>query len=95
MTKQKKQTAVVDMAFLGTVRASYKNMVSAFGKPRKCEGKTRKVEWTVELFKGYNVVVYDYDKRTSRLQSVRKWGVDGVDSDAVWWIRGMLGQDTK
>ena len=36
-----------------------------------------------------------YDKANPRIQDVREWSVDGTQSDAIEWVRGMLGQETK
>lgn len=29
------------------------------------------------------------------IKHVREWSVNGTDSDALEWVKGMLGQDTK
>ncbi|MGD9657335.1 MAG: hypothetical protein AB7U61_06785 [Methylocystis sp.] len=89
------------MMLLGTIEASYKDLVAAFGKPNKGDGYKAEAVWTVELEPGIAVEIYNYKnsksyaKANPRIQNVREWSVDGTQSGAIEWVRGMLGQETK
>lgn len=87
--------------FLGTVSATYKELVETFGKPKAGDGYKTEAEWDVELTEGIYVQIYNfknsrsYDSKNPTIKRVREWSVDGTDSDAIEWVKGMLGQDTK
>jgi len=40
------------LTFLGTVKASYKELVEAFGKPKAGDGYKTEAEWDAELIPG-------------------------------------------
>jgi len=100
-SKPARKTEEPQPFFLGIVEASYRDMIATFGKPQKGDGYKTDVIWTVELIPGISVQIYNYknsksyDKAYPRIQSVREWSVDGTQSDAIEWVRGMLGQETK
>lgn len=88
-------------AFLGTLNATYKDLVKAFGKPKAGDGYKTEAEWDVELDEGFFVQIYNYknsqsyNSKSPTIKQVREWSVNGTDSDAIEWVKGMLGQDTK
>lgn len=88
-------------AFLGTVNATYKELVEAFGKPKAGDGYKTEATWEVKLTKGFFVQIYNfknsrsYDSQNPTIKRVREWSVDGTDSDSIEWVKGILGQDTK
>lgn len=90
-----------DDMFLGLVHASYREMVAAFGKPQKGDGYKSEVVWKVKLDDLVEVEIYNwknsktYDRSNPRIQAVRDWSVNGTDSDAIEWVKGALGQETK
>lgn len=100
-SKPTPQREELQPAFLGIVEASYKDMLTTFGKPQKGDGYKTDVIWTAELMPGISVQIYNYknsksyDKAYPRIQSIRDWSVDGIQSDAIEWVKGMLGQQTK
>ncbi len=87
--------------FLGTVNATYAALVKTFGKPKAGDGYKTEAEWDVELVEGIFVQISkhkhsrSYDSKNPTIKNVREWSVDGTDSDAIEWVKGMLGQDTK
>jgi hypothetical protein len=88
-------------SFLGTVKASYAELVEAFGEPRGGDGYKTEAKWEVELIPGAFATIYNhknsraYDSAMPDIRQVREWSVDGTDSDAIEWVKGMLGQETK
>ena len=89
------------MTLLGAINASYDDLVAAFGKPIEGDGYKTEVVWAVDLTTEISVQIYNYknsrtyDKANPRIQDVNEWSVDGTQSDAIEWVRGMLGQETK
>ncbi len=89
------------MALLGAINASYDELVAAFGKPMEGDGYKTEAVWAVDLTPEISVQIYNYknsrsyDKANPRIQDVGEWSVDGTQSDAIEWVRGMLGQETK
>lgn len=89
------------LTFLGTVKATYKEMVAAFGKPKSGDGYKTEAEWDVELIPGCFVEISNYktsrsyDSKNPTIKRLREWNVHGTDSDAIEWVKGMLGQETK
>ena len=89
------------MALLGAINASYDDLVVAFGKPLEGDGYKTEAVWVVDLTPENSVQIYNYknsrsyDKANPRIQDVNEWSVDGTQSDAIEWVRGMLGQETK
>ncbi len=87
--------------FLGMVNASYKELVEVFGQPKAGDGYKTEAEWQVELIPGHFATIYNYknsrsyDSKNPTIKRVREWSVNGTDSDAIEWVKGMLGQDTK
>jgi hypothetical protein len=104
MTKAQKKILNPDETndmFLGIVKASYKEMVEAFGKPEKGDGYKTEAEWHVKLDTLCEVTIYNYknsksyDSKNPPIKSVREWSVNGNDSDAIEWVKGALGQETR
>lgn len=91
----------IHAVFIGTVTASYKELVEAFGQPKAGDGYKTEAEWDVELIEGVFVQIYNYknsrsyNSKNPTIKRVREWSVNGTDSDAIEWVKGMLGQDTK
>ena len=91
----------IHATFLGIVTASYKELVDAFGQPKAGDGYKTEAEWDVELISGHSVTIYNfknsrsYDSKNPTIKRVREWSVNGTDSDAIAWVKGILGQDTK
>jgi hypothetical protein len=89
------------LTFLGTVAATYKDLVDTFGKPKAGDGYKTEAEWDVELIPGCFVQIYNYknsrsyDSKNPTIKRVREWSVNGTDSDAIEWVKGMLDQETK
>ncbi len=89
------------MMLLGTIEASYSKLVATFGEPMEGDGYKTEAVWAVDLTPDISVQIYNYknsqsyDKANPRLQDVREWSVDGTQSDAIEWVRGMLKQETK
>ncbi len=91
----------IHATFLGIVTASYKELVETFGQPKAGDGYKTEVEWEVELIPRKFVTIYNYknsksyDSKNPTIKRVREWSVNGTDSDAIEWVKGMLGQETK
>lgn len=91
----------IHATFLGIVTASYKELVEAFGQPKSGDKYKTEAEWDVELIPGHFVTIYNYknsrsyNSKNPTIKRVREWSVNGTDSDAIEWVKGMLGQDTK
>ena len=87
--------------FLGTIHVGYRELVETFGKPDKGDGYKTEAVWSVTLDPLVKVTIYNYknsksyDGKNPSIKSVREWSVDGTDSDAIEWVKGALGQDTK
>lgn len=87
--------------FLGTVNATYRELVEAFGEPKPGDGYKIEAVWEIELMPDCFVEVSNYktsrsyDSKNSTIKRLREWNVHGTDSDAIEWVKGMLGQDTK
>ncbi|WP_041802743.1 hypothetical protein [Micavibrio aeruginosavorus] len=87
--------------FLGTVNTSYRALVEAFGEPKPGDGYKIEAAWEVELIPGIFVKINNYktsrsyDSKNPTIKRLREWNVHGTDSDAIEWVKGMLGQDTK
>lgn len=100
---QKKKSNPIESGemFLGLVKASYKEMVEAFGKPEKGDGYKTEVEWNVKLDTLCKVTIYNYknsksyDSKNPSIKNVTSWCVNGHDSDAIEWVKGALGQETR
>jgi hypothetical protein len=101
----KKTTIPADVherfTFLGTINASHRELVDAFGKPQPGDGYKIEAAWQVELIPGCFVEISNYktsrsyDSKNPTIKRLREWNIHGTDSDAIEWVKGMLGQDTK
>lgn len=87
--------------YLGIVKASYAEMVEVFGKPEKGNGREVEVIWHVKLDPLVKVTIYNYknsssfDSKKPSIKEVTAWCVNGHDSDAIEWVKGALGQETR
>jgi len=99
--KSKEEKSKKELAFLGTIEATYRALIKAFGHPKMGDAYKTQAHWLIELAPDCFVEIYNYknsksyDSSKPRIERVREWSVNGTDSDAIEWVKGMLGQETK
>lgn len=86
------------MHYLGTIEATYTELVELFGQPTsKGDGYKSEAQWDVKLVAGHKPVqIYNYktsrsyDSANPSIYEVKEWSVQGHDSGAMDWLRGMV-----
>lgn len=90
------------MQHLGTVNATYDELVGLFGPPTsKGDNYKTEAQWDVDLTRGHPVSIYNYknsrsyDSKKPLIHKVTEWSVQAKDSGAIDWLRGMIGVARK
>jgi len=77
--------------FQDAIMASYRDLVTAFGKPRPGDGEKTDVEWEIKFEDGTIATIYNWKNRNDLIsKDIIKWNIGGFKERAAELVHDVL-----